>query len=1066
MTSQVQVTATTPPLETSSSNVDTVIAGVEIADLPLNGRNPLALVELVPGVSNIGNASTPHIAGSRNANNEESLDGMTNILPENNVGNNLTAYTPIVDSVAEVNVLTSVLPAEYGRFSGGVITVTTKSGTNQVHGGAYAFAQNSAFEAKNYFSQGPVPAFYQYQSGGMLGGPIVIPHLYNGKNRSFFFIGFQDQIQSSDSTVIASVPLAAWRTGNFSQLPPLSNGNPGVIYDPYTAQLGSDGFYHRTPYPGDIIPTAELSKVALAAIQYYPLPNTGGPNAFFNNYQATGTQLNPSHQFDIRLDHSFTPNWHTFVKFSHSAGTHTPFLNYGNAASNNDYPGASTAYSFSYDNAITLSPTLVMDLRAGFARSTGGTHPNGGVFNLASLGFPSSFVEAAAKGGLPVFPSLDMNDGYSSIGTGCCLGTHENPSAFDVNPSVVKTIHGHTLTMGGEFRKMFINFQQFVYPSGNFPFTQDWTQAIANDYSGSGGTGNAFASLMLGLADNSGEGSGGSGAENDQMTINESIATASSYFALFIQDDYQMSKNLTVNAGLRWDVDIPRTERHNGLDYWDPNLASPIAGMESGSACLYCGKLTGQMIFAGTSQDSYGRHQGPTQWKDFGPRLGFAWNAVNKTVVRGGFGIVFQPSEMQAAGTTGGAGTDGFSSSTNFNFTFNNQQTIATTLDNPSPSGYNFPEGAAGGPSTFIGQEIQDTYFPSYRNPYSEEGNLTIQRALPGQAVIEAGYIYNHGLFLTSGLNPGIPLSQVNPSYLSLGTQLTSSVPNPFYGIITAPGSPLAQPTVPYDYLLAPYPQYDGVFSYHKADTGSHYNAFTLKFDKRFSNGFSTLVSFTTGKLMDNAAGAVTYLGAVSTTYNNQYNPKAEFGLSAQDVSRTLVVAGVYDLPFGRGRRFLNSENAFTNKLISGWQGNTIVQWDTGTPIVLGAANDESGLLGAPKRPNEAPGNAKLGHPTRAKWFNTSLFSQPAPFTLGNAPITLANVRNPGVVNADISAFKNNYIGPAERYNIQFRVESFNALNHPQFNGPDTGVNDGTFGEITSQANSPRTVQLALKLLF
>jgi hypothetical protein len=1047
--SQVQVTATTPPLETNSSVVDTVVTAKDIADLPLNGRNPLALAELVPGVSTIGGASTPHIAGSRNANNEEQLDGMTNILPEDNVGNNLTAYTPIVDSVAEFNVQTSVLPAQYGRFSGGVINLVTKTGTNQIHGGAFAFAQNGAFEAKNYFSSGPIPPFYQYQWGGTLGGPITIPHLYNGRNRSFFFVGFQDQIQSQNVSETDSVPLPAWRTGNFSSL-------NTTIYDPATATLGSDGFYHRSPFPGNIIPPSRFSAVALAAMTFYPQPNTGAANAFFNNYTVTGAQSSPYYQFDIRLDHNFTPNWHTFVKFSHSSSSSQPFSDYNNPASaTGSGPSNTTAYSFSFDNAITLSPTLVLDLRAGFSRQARVTRAIGEPFNLSSLNLPASFISVSQRT-TTVFPDFSMGNGYSSLGSTGYVPLEENPSAVDFNPSAVKIIHGHSITMGGEVRKLLLNFYQYGYPSGLFTFSQDWTQGIANNTGGSGGTGNPFASMMLGLGD------------YGEITHDIGLSTASSYFALFVQDDYQASRRMTFNVGLRWDVETPRTERHNRLDYWDPNLVSPIAGSVSGGACLYCANLVGQMVFAGTPQDPYGRHQGPTQWKDFGPRVGFAFSADDKTVIRGGYAVIFQPSALQAASTTGSAGTDGFTSGTNFNFTFNNQQTVATTIDNPAPSGYNLPQGVAGGPLTYSGLPISDTFFGSYRNPYSIEGNLTIQRALPGQAVVEAAYLYNRGNFLING-DPGVPYGQVNPSYLSLGSKLTASVPNPFYGIINTPGSPLASATVPYDYLLAPYPNYNGVESYRKPGAGSHYNAFTLKLDKRYANGFSTLVSFTAGKLMDNASSAVTYLGPTSQTYNNQYNPKAEFGLSSQDVSRMFVVAGVYELPFGKGRRFLNSGNAIGNELISGWQGNTIFQWDTGTPIVLGAASDNSGLLGSPKRPEEAPGNAKLSKQTHAEWFNTSLFSQPAPFTLGNAPRTLPNVRVPGVVNADISAFKNNYIGPGERYNIQFRVEAFNALNHPQFNGPDTGVNDGTFGQITGaqgQANTGRRLQLALKILF
>jgi len=297
---------------------------------------------------------------------------------------------------------------------------------------------------------------------------------------------------------------------------------------------------------------------------------------------------------------------------------------------------------------------------------------------------------------------------------------------------------------------------------------------------------------------------------------------------------------------------------------------------------------------------------------------------------------------------------------------------------------------------------------------------------------------------------------------------LTTNVTNPFYGVITTPGSPLASSTVPYDDLLRPFPQYNGVQSYRKPDAGSHYNAVTVKLDKRLSSGLSVLISFTGSKMMDNAASVVSYLGPTSQTYVNQYNPRAEFGLSSQDVSRLFSAAYVYELPFGHGRQFLNGSGRVTNMLIGGWQTNGIVQWDQGTPLVLSAAygNTTTGLLGLGNRIIEGAGDPSLAHKTLSKWFNTSIFSEPANFQLGNAPRVLPNVRTPEYVDADMSLFKNNYLGVHERYNLQLRVEAFNALNHPVFNGPDTSPADANFGVITSQSNSGRQLQLAAKFIF
>lgn len=1051
---RVQVTANTASLDTSTSSTGEIITSAQILDLPLNGRNPFDLAALVPGVNTTGSGgephkTTPHISGSRNANNEEELDGMTNILPENNVGNNLSAYSPVVDSVQEFNIQTSVLPAQYGRFSGGVINLVTKSGTNQLHGSLFEFVRNSALDAKNYFAGSqPKPDLYRYQSGGTIGGPVVLPHVYNGHNRTFFFFAFEKSQFSDAATEIDSVPLPAWRTGDFSAL-----GVP--IYDPTTVHLvdpadPSKG-YTRDAFPGNIIPVSRMSTVAQAVMKYYPAPNIGAPNQIYNNYLVSGTTTDNYYHWDLKIDHNFRKNWHSFLRLSRYAEDSIPLSDYNNAASQG-YGGPEHyhAWSASFDNTVTFTPTLLGEFRYGLTRYTDDRTAFGQGFNPSSLGFPNSFTSIAARDAL-IFPRFDISNGFSGLGTNGYVPLSERPLAHDVVASLIKIVGGHTITVGGEFRKMLLNFYQFGLPSGEFGVDQSWTQQFLNN---SNGSGNPFASLLLGLP------SGG------YMTHDPKSANASAYWALYAQDDWHATNKLTLNMGLRWDVDIPRTERHNELTYWDPSLPSPIAGDVSSADCLHCGDLKGQMVFVGTSASKYGRHQAPTQWKDFGPRLGFAYSPTDKWDIRGGFGIVFAPSEMQAAGSSGGSGNDGFSSTTGFNFTHDNQQTINTTLDDPGKDGFNLPQGSALGASQNLGSDINYSFFSSVRNPYSEQWNLNIQRQLPGQMVAEVGYVANHGLFLIDG-DPGEPFDQVNPSYLSLGQHLYDQVPNPFYGIITTPGSPLSNPTVSRNQLLRPYPQYNGVESERKATAASMYHSVIVRVEKQFSHGLGLSVSYTGAKLMDNSAAAVTYLGPTSGTRANQYDPRLEWSVSPQDISSDLVGTFNYDLPFGRRRAFLNSLPGAVNAIFGGWQANGILSWVSGTPIVLAAVNNETGLFTLNQRPAMTPGDANIPHQSRQKWFNTSLFSQPAPFTIGNAPRTLPNVRTPGLVNADLSAFKNNYFGESQRFNIQLRIEAFNALNHPQFGGPDTGVNDGSnFGTINSTTGNQRNVQIAAKFIF
>jgi Carboxypeptidase regulatory-like domain len=1077
----VQVTATTQALDVDSSSVGETIQSNQILDLPDNGRNPFDFALLVPAVNNTGNASTPHIGGSRNGNNEQLIDGMTNILPENNVGNNESAYTPIIDSVQEVNVQTSVLPAEYGRFSGGTISLITKGGTNQLHGTFYEFAEDTPLNALPFGSSSTSvkPNAYRYQTGATVGGPIVLPRLYDGHNKSFFFFDFEDSRQSNGAANHYTVPNKNWLTGDFSDI-------PGQIYNPYSVHqvTNPDGStsYVRDPFPGNIIPASLLtspgSKIAQAALAYYPAPNVPGATPeSTGNFLQVGSSLNNYWHYDARGDQDVTKKWHAFLRFSQFSNDSAPLNDYNNAASPGGYngPAHSSALSGSFNNTVNFTPTLLGEFRYGYSKAKvlRTPFPSKG-FTLTSLGFPQSVADQAEGGLSTVFPSFSFSNSFSDLGTDGYVALKENPVAQDVNGSLVKILGGHSLKFGGEYRELLLDFYQYAYPTGTFSSNTSWTQLSPQN---NNGTGNPIASLLLGLPN--------SGNQPNEP----SVVSTSGYMAFYIQDDWKVTPRLTVNAGVRWDAEIPRVEKFNQLSYWNANATSPLQGLVPSSAgCPNCSSLKGQMVLVGRAGAQYGRHQAPTNWKDWGPRLGAAWNPTPKLVVRSGFGLVFQPSALQAAGTSGAPGIEGFTSQTNLATSFNNQQTAPTfDLSNPYPSGFNLPQGknpaclavATCVQAIDVGTGIGQSYFDSHRSPYTIQWNGNVQYAFPGNLILELGYLGNRGIYLING-DPGKPYDQLPTSYLSQGAALQNTqVANPFYGVITTPGSDLAQPMIQASKLLRKWPEYDGVMSFRKPGASSTFNAFTIRANKQLSNGLAFTLSFTDGREYDNSAAAVTYLGPVSSTYADQYNPKGEWAIGAQNVNYQIVSSAIYELPFGHGKAYLNSAGKGANLLVNGWQVAGIENWSTGNPVVLntfdnGTTAETIFTLGQRPAWNGKSSSSGTAPFTKFDWQD---FAKPAPYTIGNAPRALGWVHNPDSQNFDFSLTKNTKFG--DRYNVQIRMEMFNALNHPNLGSVDSNFGDqsfdsngnrtgGNFGSVPtgSFSNSSRQIQLAAKFYY
>ena len=452
-----------------------------------------------------------------------------------------------------------------------------------------------------------------------------------------------------------------------------------------------------------------------------------------------------------------------------------------------------------------------------------------------------------------------------------------------------------------------------------------------------------------------------------------------------------------------------------------------------------------------------------------GPRIGFAYNATEKTVIRGAYGIYYMPSHMQAAGHSGSAGMTGFNSQSNMIVSIDSNRTPRNFIDNPFPDGFNLPTGNTLGASTFLGLGIgggNGGVFTDNGTPYVQQWNLNVQRELPGKIISEVAYIGSKGTRLLIG-ESGLVLSQLPASFLSMVTALQDQVPNPFFGVITNPSSPLRFATVARNRLLRPFPQYDGVSGFRVPGADSIYNAMTLRVDKRFSGGVSLLGSYTWSKLIDSASTTVGFLGQAGTE-QDAYNHKGDRSLSSQDIDQRFVTAFVYDLPFGKGRRFGNNWHPAANWALGGWQFNGIATFQSGLPLLVSQASNQTNLFSPSQRPNWTGRDATLGGSRDQKirqWFDKTQFSNAAAFTFGNAPRVMPNLRGDGTKNFDLSLFKNNYFREG-KYNAQIRIEAFNAFNRTQFGNPNTQVGNGNFGIVSGTANAPRQIQLAMKLIF
>ncbi len=1022
VTEEVQVTAQAPVLETTTSVLGKVVDNRRILELPLNSRNVYSLIFLTPGVTgSIGNnynSLSYAVNGARPSMMDTVIDGVTGSFPTVNGFTGISIF-PSVDAIQEFKVMGATYPAEFGRSLGSVLNVVFKSGTNQFHGSAYEFLRNSVFDANNFFENRAgreLGSFKRSQFGGHATGPII-------KDKTFFMGSYEGLRSRSLATTTFSVPTLEQRQGDFSK----TFNQAGAlirIFNPFTTRASGSGFI-RDQFPDNKIPANLFDPVALNVLKYYPLPNQAGdPVTNANNYRSSGsTQINLDN-YDFRIDHRLSEKQTFFARYSHRYTNDVPLKAFPEeiTIAEGRIIQENRARNFVAEYTRTLSPTTVLTGRIGFARTLFVFSNQGLGFKPSSLGLPASIDAVVDR---QMFPRI-APAGYVSLG-----GNDHRFNAFMSYPfiaTVTRTQGAHNWKYGGEVRLIRVNVWE-ARSAGTFGFSAGFTQG-PNPNTASSSAGNGFASFLL-----------GTGTTGNVLIQGwKNVAAQSFYYAGYVQDDWRVNRKLTFNLGVRYDYDAPRTERYNRMNFYDLNAPSPLASKQTAFP-----NLKGGVRFVGV--DGNPRHQYFKDTNNLAPRLGLAYQINEKTVLRAGYSHIFGPSNQGAQGTVGPFG---------FRIEYPWQTTVdgitpLNLLRNPYPQGFRALPGAADGLLTQVGGNLESVLQTTI-TPWSQQWNLNIQRELPWQTNLEVAYVGTRGLHLSRNGEGGLSLNQLDPQYLSLGSALNQSVPNPFFGQGTL--GFFASPTTSRGQLLRPYPQFTDLTPLYSSGASSNYHALQVSFGKRLSHGMHIDGNYTWAKNIEEGL-----------THQDSYNIRGDRGLAGIDIAHRFVVSYLYELPFGKGRKFGGSAPGILDAFIGGWQFNGITTFSSGTPLTI-TANNTAGLFNPLTRPNSNGKDPNLSGKVDErlnKYFDTSVYSQPAAFTFGNVGPAV-NIRNDGGKNFDLSLFKQ--FSPIERMRVQFRVEALNAFNTPRFGGPNTSVISTTFGQITSQANSPRQLQFGLKLLW
>jgi hypothetical protein len=1125
----ISVTTTQPLLDTDDATLGTNISSEYVKELPLINRSFFGLMFLAAGVTEVAGSGTQDSYpsgtnftsnGQRNATAEVRMDGALISAPEQGEGGNSNVYyEPLVEGMQEVKVQNNSFSAEFGNNGGTVVNMVMKSGTNAFHGTGWYFLQRPQMDARDFFNPepNPKPDTKRDQAGFSIGGPIR-------KNKTFFFADFEKVRSVSSSSFFASVPTLAERTGDFSGL--------GInIYDPnHITNLAACTSNNPNAPPCmrsqvesggvlNVIPQSEIDPIGLGVLNLYPKPNVPGQqNGQVDNFNFSTTSHAPDYQFDIKVDHQINDTQRINARYSRGLSNFYNGEVLGDGFSNDGIAnGPTLAQNGSFEYSWTINPRIVWTNHAAIDRvhevSTSGI-PSISSFN-ASLpagtpGLPSVLEQA---NGLDQMPTFNMSSGalpLNNLFDQCCINTTFAHTLFSYSSQVVISKGSHLMKFGGEQRLFYNNFFQPPNPTSNLSFTDFVTSPTPNSNTDSLGnpTGNPFASLLFGYADNTNA--------STYLNVVPSVANRSAETGFYFQDDWKVNSKFTLNLGLRYQWSTPYDERSNHLEFSNftgdsgvnLNLGSAQAALQQvGVNFPSSEELLGTTQFATSSNRSV-----PVYRKDIGPRLGFAYALDSKTVVRGGAGIYFGMSpatNFQYPGTA-------FQKIATMFFTKDDFATQSATLENPFPSGFTGPQGMQYGALANWGYgNNNDLGNTAARDANIYQWNLGIQRELPSQIVLGVDYSANRSTHLPwSGTNnrdfiPSALLTQISAAVRSnyesqpgngpgscdsnscVSNFLNTLVANPFSAMFSTPCTPTpsnpcfnepnsnyGDPTIALGNLLNTYPQFAGDFEgLILEEASSTYNAMQVRFEKRTTHHFSFDGSYTVSKSTDDSsAGRNNFVGTLSHGTVQQLDRlNLEHSIGANDTPQRLAGAIIVDLPIGRNHWIGSDMSRALDAAVGGWSISTLLTEQSGQPMALTMAT--SRLANGSQRPNVVCPQLKTGlsvdavarssqSSTPLAFLNSSCFADPGDQNPGNARRYSSGLRVDGIHNVDLSLYKS--FVPKEGMRLEVRADMFNFTNHPRFGQPDSAVGDSAFGTISSDApgETPRYFQFGVRYEF